>query len=101
MSRLSSVVGRTPIADKIKIFDASATVKSRPAHVPAPLTPSNKEPSPPAGFLCEIFLVLTSVADPDPSDPCVFGPPGSGSGADPSIIKIAKIVRKTLILTVL
>jgi hypothetical protein len=23
--------------------------------------------------------VLTSVADPDPSDPYVFGPPGSGS----------------------
>jgi hypothetical protein len=37
-----------------------------------------------------------SVADPDPSDPHVFGPPGSGSGSisrgmvpdpDPSIIK--------------
>jgi hypothetical protein len=43
MSRLSSVVGRTPIADKIKIFDASATVKPRPAHV-APLpAASNKE----------------------------------------------------------
>ncbi len=27
-----------------------------------------------------------SVADPDPSDPYVFGPPGSGSG-DSSIIK--------------
>ncbi len=34
--------------------------------------------------------------DPDPSDPHVFGPPGSGSFYQP-----AKIVRKTLILTVL
>jgi hypothetical protein len=40
--------------------------------------------------------VLTSVADPDPnpdpSDPYVFGPPGSGSG---SFYHHAKIVRKT------
>ena len=42
-----------------------------------------------------------SVADPDPNpdpDPRVFGPPGSGSG---SFYHHAKIVRKTLISTVL
>ena len=50
MSRLSSsLVGRTPIADKIKIFDASATVKPRPAHLPPPTTPTNKE-------LCPLLL---------------------------------------------
>jgi hypothetical protein len=38
----------------------------------------------------------TSVPDPDPPDPLVFGPPGSGS-----FNHQAKIVRKTLILTVL
>jgi hypothetical protein len=41
--------------------------------------------------------------DPDPSDPHVFGPPGSGSGSisplDPSFYHKAKILRKTLILT--
>jgi hypothetical protein len=37
-----------------------------------------------------------SVADPDPPDPHVFGPPGSGSG---SFYHHAKIVRKTLIPT--
>ncbi len=46
-----------------------------------------------------------SVADPDPQDPYVFGPPGSASGPtdrnpDPSITQ-AKIVRKTLIPTIL
>ncbi len=44
-----------------------------------------------------IYPVLTSVADPNP-DPHVFGPPGSGSG---SFNHEAKIVRKTLISTVL
>jgi len=37
-----------------------------------------------------------SVPDPDPTDPRVFGPPGSGS-----FYHQAKIVRKTLIPTVL
>ncbi len=37
----------------------------------------------------------SSVADPDPSDPYVFGPPGSRSYHQ------AKIVRKTLIPTAL
>jgi hypothetical protein len=47
------------------------------------------------------FLMLieaSSVADPDPPDPHVFGPPGSGSG---SFYHHAKIVRKTLIPTIL
>ncbi len=39
----------------------------------------------------------SSVADPDPPDPRVFGPPGSGSG---SFYHHAKIVR-TLIPTIL
>jgi hypothetical protein len=53
----------------------------------------------------------TSVADPDPnpdpSDPYVFGPPGSGSisqwygSGSRSFYHHAKIVRKTLIPTVL
>jgi hypothetical protein len=46
--------------------------------------------------------ISTSVADPNPdpdlSDPYDFGPPGSGSG---SFYHQAKIVRKTLISTVL
>ena len=55
MSRLSSsLVGRTPIADKIKIFDASATVKPRPAHLPPPTTPTNKE-------LCPLLLTEITV----------------------------------------
>ncbi len=43
----------------------------------------------------------TSVADPDPSDPYVSGPPGSGSGSigqrfgSGSFYNQAKIVRKT------
>jgi hypothetical protein len=48
-----------------------------------------------------VFLItLTSVADPDPnpSDPYVSGPQGSGSG---SFYHQAKIVSKTLIPTVL
>jgi hypothetical protein len=39
---------------------------------------------------------ITSVANPDPPDPHVFGPPGSGS-----FCHRAKIVRKTLIPTIL
>jgi hypothetical protein len=38
--------------------------------------------------------VKISVADPDPSDPNVFGPPGSGFGF---LYHQAKIVRNTLI----
>jgi hypothetical protein len=32
-------------------------------------------------FLFSNFYLFYSVADPDPSDPYVFGPPGSGSGS--------------------
>jgi hypothetical protein len=56
------------------------------------------------------ITLKSSVADPnpDPSDPCVFGPPGSGSGSSSqrygsgsgSIYHQAKIVKKTLIPTV-
>ncbi len=53
-------------------------------------------------FLAKDPILVSSVADPDsnpdPSDPYVFGPPGSGSG---SLYHQAKIVRKTLIPTVL
>jgi hypothetical protein len=43
------------------------------------------------------MIVLRRVADPDPSDPYVFGPPGSGSVSqmtdpDPSIIKQKKLL---------
>ncbi len=58
-----------------------------------------------------VFRVLNSVADPDlnpvPSDPYVFGPPGSGSirqghgSGSGSFYHHAKIVRKTLIPTIL
>ncbi len=59
------------------------------------------------------FYVKTSVADPDPPDPHVFGPPGSGSTSQRygsgfcsgfesgSFYNHAKIVRKTLIPTIL
>ncbi len=57
------------------------------------------------------LLVTNSVADPDPSDPYVFGPPGSGSvsqmygnGFSSKFLTVyhqAKIVRKTWIPTVL
>jgi hypothetical protein len=40
--------------------------------------------------------LFSSVVDPDPSDPFVFGPPESGS-----LYHQAKIVRKTLIPTAL
>jgi hypothetical protein len=58
---------------------------------------------------CTGQTVCTSVADPDPKDPYVFGPPGSApdqiergtdTPPDPSMIKQKKIVRK-LIPTVL
>jgi hypothetical protein len=58
-------------------------------------------------FSLLLFLVLCSVADPDPPDPRVFGPPGFGSGSTSqrygsgSFYHHAKIVRKTLIPTVL
>jgi hypothetical protein len=46
-----------------------------------------------------LWYLPTSVVDPDPSDPYyVFGPPGSGSGF---FYHQAKIVRKTLIPTIL
>ncbi len=46
------------------------------------------------------FIVLTSVADPNPQDPYAFGPPGSGSNSTRSVsgsgsfYNRAKIVRK-------
>ncbi len=50
-------------------------------------------------------MVTGSVGDPDPSDPYVFGPPGSGSFrqryGSGSFYHPAKIVRNTLIPTVL
>jgi hypothetical protein len=46
--------------------------------------------------MCQTDVI--GVADPNPSDPYVFGPPGSGSG---SFYQQAKIVRKSLIPTVL
>jgi hypothetical protein len=42
------------------------------------------------------WIGLSSVADPNPPDPHVFGPPGSGF-----FYHKAKIVRKTLIPTIL
>jgi hypothetical protein len=57
-------------------------------------------------------ILLISVADPDPPDPRVFGPPGSGSTSERygsgscfgsgsgSFYHHAKIVRKTLIPTI-
>jgi hypothetical protein len=52
-------------------------------------------------------MPLTSVPDLDPPDPHVFGPPGSGStsqrdgSGSGSFYHHAKIVRKTLIPTIL
>jgi len=48
-------------------------------------------------------MVTGSVGDPDPSDPYVFGPPGSGSEVWIRILLSSnkKIVRNTLIPTVL
>ncbi len=51
-----------------------------------------------------LFLLQNSVADPDPSDPYVFGPPGSGSvnqrygSGSGFFYHEAKIVSKTLVL---
>jgi hypothetical protein len=62
---------------------------------------------PSAGYPSRSDTLFRSVADPDPSDPCVFGPPGSGSisqrygSGSGSFYHHAKIVRKTLIHTVL
>jgi hypothetical protein len=51
------------------------------------------------------FIHITSVADPDPPNPHVFGPPGSGSTSQRygtgSFYHHAKIVRKTFIPTIL
>jgi hypothetical protein len=57
----------------------------------------------------QVSIPKYSVADPDPSDPYVFGPPGSGSGSisqrygsgSGSFYHKAKIVRKTSIHTAL
>jgi hypothetical protein len=50
-------------------------------------------------------ILPDSVPDPDPPDPHVFGPPGSGSTCQRygsgSFYHHAKIVRKTLILYIL
>jgi hypothetical protein len=47
-------------------------------------------------------IQVSSVADPDPPDPHVFGPSGSGSTSQRygsgSFYHYAKIVRKTLII---
>ncbi len=62
-------------------------------------------------FLDQLFFICSSVGDPDPSDPYVFGPTGSGprsvslrygsgSGSE-SFSHQAEIVSKTLIPTVL
>ncbi len=67
----------------------------------------------PVVFMARYVMVLSSVADPDPPDPHVFGPPGSGSTSQSygsgsysgsgsgSFYHHAKIVRKTLIPIVL
>jgi hypothetical protein len=62
-------------------------------------------PTPPSPlFLSSYYFVGTSVVDPDPP---VFGPPGSGStsqrhgSGSGSFYQYAKIVRKTLIPTIL
>jgi hypothetical protein len=53
-------------------------------------------------FLSTFMILKVSVADQDPSDPYVFGPPGSGSishiygSGSGSSYQQAKIVRKTL-----
>jgi hypothetical protein len=58
-------------------------------------------------YSCQADYLCSSVADPDPSDPYVFGPPGSGSisqrygSGSRSFYHQAKIVRKTLIPTAL
>ncbi len=60
-------------------------------------------------FGCEVSGLLSGVGDPDPWDPYVLGPPGFPSGSvshqygsgSGSYYHLAKIVRKTLISTVL
>jgi hypothetical protein len=58
-------------------------------------------------FLLYPVYVLASVRDPDPEDPCVFGPPGSGSATGSQrygsgfFYHQAKTERKTLIPIVL
>jgi hypothetical protein len=50
---------------------------------------------------------IISIADPDPLDPHVFGPPGSGSisqmygSGSESFYRHVKITRKTLVPTIL
>ncbi len=64
-------------------------------------------PPPPVAAAKASPAVIVSVADPDPEDPYVFGLPGSGSRSistrygSGSFYNQAKIVRKTLIPTVL
>ncbi len=52
-------------------------------------------------FCNEAFILVIIVPDPDPPDPHVYGPPGSGSTSQRygsgSFYHHAKIVRKTLI----
>jgi hypothetical protein len=60
-------------------------------------------------FLSRVIESIERIADPDPSDPYVFEPPGSGYGSSNqrygsgsgSFYHQAKIVRKTMIPTVL
>ncbi len=58
------------------------------------------------GYFCIIFVLGFSVADPDPPDQHVFGPPGSGSishrygSGSGYFYHHAKIVRKFLIPTI-
>ncbi len=53
------------------------------------------------------YILVSNYPDPDPQDPHVFGPPGSRSisqkdpDLDPYLYQQAKIIRKTLIPTVL
>jgi hypothetical protein len=53
-----------------------------------------------------LYIIFYSVADPDPSDPYVLGPPGSGSASQRygsgsgSFYHQAKILGKTLVPTV-
>jgi hypothetical protein len=54
------------------------------------------DPYPLAGISKQKIIIKISVADPDRPDPHVFVPPGSGS-----FYYHAKIVRKTLIPTIL
>ncbi len=57
-------------------------------------------------FSVGLIIVISSVADPDPPDPHVFGPPGSGStsqrygSGSGSFYHHAQIVRKILIPTI-